>query len=98
MGGADPIAAIALLIPITALMIPIVAILTMHQRKMAEMMRQRHQQESPHEIAAIKHELQELRQLVNQQAIQMDDFLTAQRQLSATPPPAPNDLQNRIGS
>lgn len=85
-----------ILIPIVALMIPIVAILTMHQRKMAEMMRQSHPQGNPHELAELRRDVQQLKEIVSQQAIQMDDFLANQRKLAA-PPPTPSELQNRLG-
>ncbi len=86
------------LIPITALMIPIVAILTYHQRKMAELMRTQLPQGNPQELSEMRREMQELKQIVAQQAIQMDDFLNNQRKLTAGPPPTPQDLQSRIGS
>lgn len=96
IGDVFPI--IALLIPITIFMIPIVAILTHHQRKMAEMMRHQQPHGQSNEISEIRREMQELKQIVAQQAIQMDDFLTSQRKLTAVPPPMPQELQSRIGS
>lgn len=96
IGDVFPI--LALLIPITIFMIPIVAILTHHQRKMAELMRHRAPQAAPDELAEMRREMQELKQLVAQQTIQMDDFLSNQRRLSVSPPPVPHDLQSRIGS
>jgi len=97
MGDNIP-AMMALLIPITIFMIPIIAILTHHQRKMAELMRHQQPQAAPDELAEMRREMQELKQLVSQQAIQMDDFLSSQRKLSVAPPPVPQDLQSRIGS
>jgi hypothetical protein len=97
MGG-NIAAVMALLIPITIFMIPIIAILTNHQRKMAELMRHQHPQANPNELLEMRREMQELKQLVAQQTIQMDDFLSNQRKLSAAPPPVPQDLQARIGS
>jgi hypothetical protein len=84
------------MIPITALMIPIVAILTQHQRRMAEIMRQNTPQ-GVHEIAELRREVAQLKEIVNQQALQMDDFLTKQGQLMA-PPPAPQNLHERLNS
>ncbi len=84
------------LIPITALMIPIVAILTQHQRRMAEIMHQNRPQ-SQHEIAELRREVSQLKEIVTQQALQMDDFLTKQSQLMApAPPPAP--IHQRLNS
>lgn len=85
---------LAILIPITALMIPIVAILTQHQRRMAEIMRPNHPQ-GQNEIAELRREVNQLKEIVTQQALQMDDFLTRQNQLMA-PPPAP--VQERLNS
>lgn len=87
---------LALMIPITALMIPIVAILTQHQRRMAEIMRQ-NQPQGHHEIAELRREVSQLKEIVNQQALQMDDFLSRQSQLMApSVPPAP--VQERLNS
>lgn len=87
---------LALMIPITALLIPIVAILTQHQRRMAEIMRQQAPQ-GVHEMHELRREVAQLKEIVNQQAIQMDDFLTKQGQLMA-PPPAPQNLHERLNS
>lgn len=86
---------VGILIPIIALMIPIVALLTQHQRRMAELMRQGNQG-NPNELTELRREVQQLKEIVSQQAIQMDDFLSNQRKLAA-PPPAPSELQNRLG-
>jgi hypothetical protein len=70
-----PLAAfeVVYLIPLTALMIPIVAILTYHQRKMAEVIHA-HRQPSPPspEIEALRREVLELKQVVHQQTIAID--------------------------
>lgn len=87
---------LVLMIPITALMIPIVAILTQHQRRMAEIMRQNHPQ-GHHEIAELRREVGMLKEIVNQQALQMDDFLTRQNQLMAPSTP-PMPMQERLNS
>ncbi len=94
----NPIELVAVMIPITIFMIPIIAILTHHQRKMAELMRQQHPQSNPNEIAELRREVYELKQLVSQQAIQMDDFLGNQKKLLAGPTGTPQDLQSRVGS
>jgi hypothetical protein len=83
-------AILALLIPITCLMIPIVAILTAHQRKMAEIIHQKASTQ-PGEIEALRREIYELKQLVHQQAIAMDSLLVRQ-----TPPPTSPDISQRL--
>lgn len=73
-------------------MIPIVAILTYHQRKMAEIMHAR-VPHNPAQIDELRREMQQLKEIVAQQAIQMDDFLASQRRLAASPPPIENQLR-----
>jgi len=78
---------IGVLIPVVALMIPIVAILTGHQRRMAELIHGGAQnQAAAGEIAALRGEIAELRQLVHQQALAMDsitDLARSQTDLGA---------------
>lgn len=68
------------LIPVVAIVctfaVPIVAILVHHQRKMAELIHQNHAQslQPNQEVQALRHEIAELRQLMNQQTIAMDDL------------------------
>lgn len=71
------------LIPIVALTIPIVAILTAHQRKMAEIIHQNRQPSG--EIDALRHEIRELRSLVHQQSISLDDIRSRQAIGSSQP-------------
>ncbi len=61
-------------IPMMIFAIPIIAILTGHQRKMAELMQSRHAAQnlqSP-EIQILRAEILELKDLVRQQAIALD--------------------------
>jgi len=74
----------ALLIPICALMIPIVAILTTHQRRMAELIHGSRQNAiSSTELEMLRREVQELKQIVHQQTIAMDGI--NRRELPADP-------------
>src|SRR5687768_6650921 len=84
---------LALCIPILIFMIPIVAILTSHQRKMAEIVHSRKQTDSS-DIDALRREVYELKQLIHQQAIAVDNLLT--RQTVPIAPPA--DMEKRLGS
>lgn len=66
---------IPFMIPLTALMIPIVAILVSHQQKMAQLIHggsRTAQQEA--EIAAMKEEMRALRETVNQQTLLLDSI------------------------
>lgn len=58
------------------MMIPIIAILTSHQRKMAMIMRQEPKPPLPTEMAdaSLREEVQELKQMVNQQTIVLDNL------------------------
>lgn len=84
---------IALLIPIIIFMILIIAILTAHQRKMAEIVHSQKNAGQPGEIEALRREIYELKQLVHQQAIAMDNFVSRQAMPPATPPV---DLSQRL--
>lgn len=66
---------IAILVPIVALMIPIVAILTTHQRRMAEIIHSNQQNQLPNpEVESLRQEIRELKSLVHQQAIAVDNL------------------------
>lgn len=84
------------LIPLLAIAltfgIPIVAILTSHQRKMAELIHQGqgdHQSQAAlmHELQSLRAEVAQLRASMHQQALDLDDLR----------PLARRDLQQRIG-
>lgn len=63
------------LIPLVVFMIPIIAILTSHQRRMAELIHgNRHNQNSSAEIDMLRRELQEVKQLVHQQTLAIDSL------------------------
>ena len=80
-------AVIALMIPVIALMIPIVAILVSHQQKMAQIVH-RGLGDNP-EVSALRNEIAELKSLVHQQTITLDNMAGVHKSLDA-PPPAPN--------
>ena len=58
--------------------VPLVAILTKHQQKMAQILSER-PATIPADQAQMMQEMAELRQLVHQQAIQIDDLTTMHR-------------------
>lgn len=73
------------MIPLTALLIPIVAILVHHQQKMAQIIHgsnQRHTLPNP-EIDQLRREVRELKELVHQQTLAID---SAQHRQPLTPP------------
>jgi len=63
------------LIPITALMIPIVAILTVHQQKMARIVHESRQVQDP-EVAQLRMEVHQLKEMVHQQMLALDAYST----------------------
>lgn len=71
---------LAMMIPITALMIPIVAILVKHQQRMAEIIHGTARQQGDAEVAQLRSEVYELKQLVHQQMISVDSLVSAQLQ------------------
>jgi hypothetical protein len=79
---------LAISIPIFALMIPIVAILTSHQRKMAELVHGRGGSGvNPNELAALRAEVHELKGLVQSQMIALDTYMGNSKRLGPPPPP-----------
>jgi hypothetical protein len=89
----DP-AIVAMAIPIIALMIPIVVILTTHQRKMAEIIHRNNSTPSG-DLDSIRQELQQLRMMMNQQTIAIDDVRSKQTNSSL---PQPTSVQDRLGA
>jgi hypothetical protein len=70
-------ASLGVMIPIMIFMIPIIAILTGHQRKMAEIMHGNNASVDPrigYEIEALRRELAEVKTLLHQQAIAIDNI------------------------
>lgn len=67
-------------LPLAVFAIPIVAILTAHQRKMAELVHSRQDQHQGQvepliqEVKVLRHELAEMRQQLNRQEIALDDL------------------------
>lgn len=63
------------LIPIMAISIPIIAILVSHQQKMAQIIHNSQKNSLPNpEIDALRREIQELKEITNQQAIALDSL------------------------
>jgi len=78
------------LVPMTVFMIPIVAILTYHQRKMAEIVHRNGATPAVlDEIRSLRVEIREMKQLVHQQAIVVDSAINALR--------IPGEEANHIG-
>jgi hypothetical protein len=88
-------------IPIIALCIPIIAILVKHQQNMAELMQKGNQNSNSEilrELQAMRAEMAQLRERVNQQAIVVDDLSGLRQNPSPmTPPAVPDDVRSRIG-
>jgi len=88
------------LIPIVAILmtfsIPLVAILVNHQRKMAELIHQNHiaSMQPNAETEAMRRELSEMKQLIHQQTIAMDDLRSQLGTRQATPP----DVSSRFNA
>ena len=78
------------MIPIVLFMIPIVAILTHHQRKMAELYHGNRQALPDQDMETLKRDMAELKQVVHQQTIAMDNLSRLQL------PPAREDISQRI--
>jgi hypothetical protein len=83
---------LALLIPVFALLIPIVKLLTDHQRKMAELYHTS-MQANPAESNQLRQEISELKSLVHQQSIALDNLSNSQARIGR----GEESLQNRNG-
>ncbi len=81
---------IAVMIPIFALSIPIVAMLIKHQQRMAEIIHGTARQQGDAEIAQLRSEVYELKQLVHQQMISVDSLVSMKVKDTDTP------LQQRL--
>ncbi len=87
---------LGVLVPIVIFMIPIVAILTSHQRKMAELMRPtggQIDQRLGYEIETMRRELAEVKTLLHQQAIAIDNLAPR-----LSPPADINQRLENVGS
>lgn len=73
------VAVLGVMVPIIALLIPIVAIFTTHQRRMAELIHRNHAESMAlSEVAGMRDEIRQLKELVHQQAITIDSLGTRQ--------------------
>ncbi len=93
---------IAVFIPVIALCIPIVAVLTKHQQRMAELLHGS-QGVNVEETHRMRNELNQLRDLVAQQTIALDDLRSSMRSFEMNASQtvvesSTRDLQNRLGS
>jgi len=90
----DPEVFIPIVGIISVFSIPIIAILVHHQRKMAELIHRNHAQAAQpnFEVQALRQEIAELRQLMHQQTIAMDDIR------SRLPAPNPEDVRKRLSA
>lgn len=83
---------VGMMIPILALSIPIVAILTQHQRKMAEIFNRQGAAQRQgdalvtEQINALRAEIKELRELVHQQVLALDEPRPIRADLGSVPP------------
>jgi hypothetical protein len=83
---------------VTVMAVPIIAILTSHQRKMAMLIHGAHreQQQGSANNDALVNEIRELKQVVYQQAIALDSLRTEVRQ-GSVPQSTQAQLSNRLG-
>lgn len=72
------------LIPLAVMLIPIIAILTTHQRRMAELIHGNQANNTSSEIEALRREVQDLKQIVHQQTLAIDNISRYQLPSSAS--------------
>lgn len=78
---------IGVLIPIVALMIPIVVIMSRHQQKMAEIVRGQGSDQLRSDVEALKQEVGYLRGVVSSQTVVLENL--RKRSLDQAPPTGP---------
>jgi hypothetical protein len=93
---------IAVFIPVIAMCIPIVVVLTKHQQKMAELLHG-NQGSNAEETYRLRAEVNQLRDLVARQTIALDDLRSSVRTFemqtsSSMSESSTRDIQNRLGS
>ena len=71
------------MIPIIALMIPIVAILVSHQQKMAQILHSSQGNNQSEELSALRAEVQNLKEALTHQTLMLDVLISDQRSASA---------------
>ena len=87
---------IAVIGTIATFSVPIVWILTSHQRKMAEIIHRTHQNQTLSNNDLLANEMRELKQLVYQQSITIDNLANEVRKPQQLPQPQ-DPLSNRLG-
>lgn len=87
---------VAILAIMGVMSVPIVAILTNHQRRMAEIVHGSENGEQGRRIVAMEHEIAELRHLMSEQMIVLDDISSAHRRLLERQSES-NEIQTRLG-
>lgn len=94
IGGSKLEDLLGVLIGLVALLIPIVAILTRHQQRMAELLRGSQPQLQNDQVEQLRREISDLRQVVHQQTIALDSASSGRLQ----PPTVPTvDLPGSVG-
>ena len=84
-----------ILIPLTALLIPIVAVLVKHQQTMAQIV---HGGGRQMEMDQLRSELEMVKQQLAYQAGQLNDVRMIAERGQQIPPTAPEDVRGRVGS
>lgn len=87
----DPKLIASVLVPMTVLLIPVIAILTRHQLRMAELIHGKGQNQVPlgqNDNGQLREEVRQLRELMHQQSITLDNL---RNELRST-----NTVQDRI--
>lgn len=80
----------AMVVGVVFFMIPIVAILTRHQQKMAELLRGKDPHQQDTQVQALSAQVERLTQAMHAQTLVIDEL---SRKLNTTPPPAPKAIE-----
>ncbi|MFQ3587220.1 MAG: hypothetical protein SNJ74_07010 [Fimbriimonadaceae bacterium] len=98
LGIGDLVPIVGMLVPITVFLIPIVAILTSHQRKMAQIIHAKESATQSAEVQALRQEVAELKSMVYQQMLALDGYANPRQPDAQTSPAATGDRGVRLDS
>lgn len=98
LGIGDIVPIVGMLIPITVFMIPIIAILTSHQRKMAEIIHAKESATHSAEVQALRQEVAELKTMVYQQMLALDGYANLRQPSGGAQKATTTPLEGHLGS
>lgn len=95
----NPFEALVAVVPVVMVFsIPVIAIMTGHQRKMAEIFASQNQGVNPLAVDSLAREVAELKSLVHQQALELDNVSTTLRRMEQRSVSPATDVASRLST